>query len=655
MGRLMSTDDPEGERIAKVLSRAGIASRRDAERMILDGRVTVNGRVAASPAMNVTEGDRLAVDGVRVAPPEPTRLWLYHKPAGVITTTADEEGRETVFEGLPAEMPRVMAVGRLDLTSEGLLLLTNDGELKRQLELPATGWLRRYRVRINGTVSEAQLDRLRAGVTVEEVDYAPMEVQFDRQQGANAWLTVGLREGKNREIRRVMDYLGVAVNRLIRVSYGPFQLGEIAPGEVREVQARALRAGLGLPAEPEEQRLTRRVRGAAPVKVKPVRTGPVMRSTKGGPRPGEGGPRPPAVREDTAPAGGEPRSAGAKSPGAAGVRQGKAAPGGTAGKPRPGKPARAGHVSDRPGWSAEKAAAVAAAREGGDRKPRSAGAKSHAPGAAGARPGKAAPGGTAGKPRAGKPARAGHVSDRPGWSAEKAAAVAAAREGGERKPRSVGAKSHAPGAAGVRQGKAAPGGAAGKPRAGKPARAGHVSDRPGWSAEKAAAVAAAREGAERKPRSAGFKSHAAAGGGKPASPGRSTGSRSHRAADSAEGMAEGRAGRPPARGGPGKPGAFKGRSGAPAGAGAAVRDRKGAAGPGDRPRPPRAEAGTVNADVPRKPRHKAGGAGSPARTGGPGGAPGRTGPAKSAGKGPAKGRPKGPSGRGPGGGGPRRG
>jgi 23S rRNA pseudouridine2605 synthase len=589
----MSTDDPEGERIAKVLSRAGIASRRDAERMILDGRVTVNGRVAASPAMNVTEGDRLAVDGVRVAPPEPTRLWLYHKPAGVITTTADEEGRETVFEVLPAEMPRVMAVGRLDLTSEGLLLLTNDGELKRQLELPATGWLRRYRVRINGTVSEAQLDRLRAGVTVEGVDYAPMEVQFDRQQGANAWLTVGLREGKNREIRRVMDYLGVAVNRLIRVSYGPFQLGEIAPGEVREVPARALRAGLGLPAAPDEQRLTRRVRGAAPVKVKPVRTGPVMRSTKGGPRPGEGGPRPPAAREDVA-----------------------AAPG----------------------------------------KPRSVGVKPYAPGAAGARPGKAVPGGAAGKPRPGKPARAGHVADRPGWSAEKAAAVAAARDGGERKPRSAGTKSHAPGAAGARPGKAAPGGAAGKPRADKPARAGHVADRPGWSPEKAEAVAAAREGGERKPRSAGFKSHAAsAGGGKPASPGRSAGYKTHRTAEGAEGKAEGRAGRPPARGGPGKPGAFKSRSGGPDGAGAAMRDRKGAAGPGDRPRPPRAEAGTVDADVPRKPRHKPGGAGSPVRSSGPGGAPGRTGPAKGAGKGPAKGRPKGPSGRGPGGGGPRRG
>jgi len=339
----MSTDNPEGDRIAKVLSRAGVASRRDAERMILDGRVKVNGKVVTSPALNVAEGDRLMVDNAPVAPPEPTRVWVYHKPAGVVTTTADEQGRETVFEGLPEDMPRVMSVGRLDLTSEGLLLLTNDGEVKRRLELPSTGWLRRYRVRINGTVSEAQLERLRAGVTVEDVDYAPMEVQFDRQQGANAWLTVGLREGKNREIRRVMEYLGVTVNRLIRVSYGPFQLGDLEPGGVKELPRRVVRDQIGAAGE-DEQVLTRRVRGERPVKVKPVRTGPVMRTTKGALRPGEGGTAKPSA----------------------------AKPG--TGKPGTGKPARAGRTADRPGWGADKAAAVAEARGEG---PRSAGFKSH--------------------------------------------------------------------------------------------------------------------------------------------------------------------------------------------------------------------------------------------------------------------------------------
>lgn len=250
----MNTDTPSpGDRIAKVLSRAGIASRREAERMIEDGRVSVNGKTITSPALNVTSADRIVVDGKQVGAPEAARVWLYHKPAGLVTTERDEKDRATVFASLPETMPRVMSVGRLDLNSEGLLLLTNDGEIKRKLELPSTGWLRRYRVRINGSVSEARLEELRAGITVEGINYQPMVVTFDRQQGANAWLTVSLREGKNREIRRAMGAIGVTVNRLIRVSYGPFQLGALKQGEVEEVRQRVLRDQLGLADKPASQ------------------------------------------------------------------------------------------------------------------------------------------------------------------------------------------------------------------------------------------------------------------------------------------------------------------------------------------------------------------------------------------------------------------
>jgi 23S rRNA pseudouridine2605 synthase len=242
----MSNDTPQGDRIAKVLSRAGVASRRDAERMITEGRVSVNGKVITSPALNVTDADRIVVDGKAMRAPEAPRIWLYHKPAGLVTTERDEKDRPTVFASLPEDMPRVMSVGRLDLNSEGLLLLTNDGGVKRRLELPSTGWLRRYRVRINGSVSEARLEQLRAGITVDGIRYQPMIVTFDRQQGANAWLTVSLREGKNREIRRAMEAIGVTVNRLIRVSYGPFQLGNLEAGAVEEVKGRVVRDQLGL-------------------------------------------------------------------------------------------------------------------------------------------------------------------------------------------------------------------------------------------------------------------------------------------------------------------------------------------------------------------------------------------------------------------------
>jgi 23S rRNA pseudouridine2605 synthase len=235
-----------GERIAKVLSRAGIASRRDAERMILDGRVSVNGRMVETPAFNVLPTDRIEVDGTSVGVAAPPRLWLYHKPEGLVTSARDEKGRPTVFDHLPPDMPRVMPVGRLDLNSEGLLLLTNDGALKRRLELPSTGWLRRYRVRVNGRPDEATLDPLRRGITVEGEQFQPMTVTLDRQQGANAWLTVGLREGRNREIRRALAAVGLIVNRLIRTGYGPFALGALAPGAVEEVRGRILRDQLGI-------------------------------------------------------------------------------------------------------------------------------------------------------------------------------------------------------------------------------------------------------------------------------------------------------------------------------------------------------------------------------------------------------------------------
>ena len=245
----MTDKTPPGDRIAKVLARAGVASRREAERMIEAGRVTVNGKAIDSPALNVTAMDRITVDGKPLAEPEKPRLWLYHKPAGLVTTERDEKGRKTVFDALPEGMPRVMSVGRLDLNSEGLLLLTNDGEIKRRMELPSTGWLRRYRVRVRGYPTDDTLKPLRDGLTVDRITYQPMTITLDRQQGGNAWLTVSIREGKNREIRRAMEAVNLTVNRLLRLSYGPFQLGDLKAGAVEEVRARILRDQLGLDAE----------------------------------------------------------------------------------------------------------------------------------------------------------------------------------------------------------------------------------------------------------------------------------------------------------------------------------------------------------------------------------------------------------------------
>lgn len=234
-----------GDRIAKILSRKGIASRRGAEKLILEGRVKVNGIIIDSPALNLTDKDMIMVDGNLVGEQEPTRIWRYHKPLNLITSTKDDKGRTTVFESLPKSMPKVMSVGRLDINSEGLLLLTNDGALKRILELPSTGWVRKYRVRVQGRPTESTFKRLRTGMKVGADIFRPMEVIIDRQQGANAWLTIGLREGKNREIRRALEEIGLRVSRLIRISYGPFQLLELRPGEVDEVKKRVMRDQLG--------------------------------------------------------------------------------------------------------------------------------------------------------------------------------------------------------------------------------------------------------------------------------------------------------------------------------------------------------------------------------------------------------------------------
>ena len=242
----MDTKPPKGDRIAKVLARAGVASRRDAEKMILAGRIAVNGKIIDRAALNITDADKVTVDGKPMPPPEPPRLWLYHKPIGLVATTRDEQGRATIYDKLPPELPRVVTVGRLDINSEGLLLLTNDGGVKRQMELPSTGWLRKYRVRVNGRPTDVQLEPLRQGITVDGERFQPMTVIIDRQQGANAWLTVSLREGKNREIRRALQDIGLSVNRLIRISYGPFQLNTLKAGAVEEIRRKVLRDQLGL-------------------------------------------------------------------------------------------------------------------------------------------------------------------------------------------------------------------------------------------------------------------------------------------------------------------------------------------------------------------------------------------------------------------------
>lgn len=257
---------PDGERIAKRLARAGVCSRRDAERLILDGRVAVDGKILASPALNVTASQKITVDGKLIAEPEEARLWRYHKTEGTITTSRDPQNRPTVFEKMPPELPRVVSVGRLDFNTEGLLLLTNDGELARHLELPQNAWLRHYRVRVHGAPSAKKLALLANGVTISGIHYEPMKVEIENEKRgaknprasedvqasrasgkapANVWLSVTIREGKNREVRKAMEHIGLQVTRLIRTSFGPFQLGKLARGAVEEVPRRILRESLG--------------------------------------------------------------------------------------------------------------------------------------------------------------------------------------------------------------------------------------------------------------------------------------------------------------------------------------------------------------------------------------------------------------------------
>ena len=236
---------PAGERIAKVMARAGLCSRRDAERWIAEGRVSINGKTLTTPACTVTAADSVEVDGRPLPVKETSRLWRYHKPQGLVVSHKDEKDRPTVFQRLPAEMPRVVSIGRLDIATEGLLLLTNDGELARLLELPATGWVRRYRIRAYGGIEAAALKKLADGITVEGVHYGPIEAKLDKVQGGNVWLSFALREGKNREIKKVCEHLGLKVNRLIRIAFGPFQLGDLKRGEVDEVATKVIAEQLG--------------------------------------------------------------------------------------------------------------------------------------------------------------------------------------------------------------------------------------------------------------------------------------------------------------------------------------------------------------------------------------------------------------------------
>ena len=240
------TKSNETERIAKKLSRAGVCSRREAERWIADGRIKVNNVILSTPATNVSEKDKILVDNIPLPKPSLTKIWRFHKPKGCLVTENDPKGRKTIFQILPKSLPRVISVGRLDYDSEGLLLLTNDGEISRKLELPSTGWLRKYKVRVHGIVDKSALLKIKDGIKLDNFKTGPIEASLEIQKGTNAWILIGIREGKNREIRRIMDHLGYPVNRLIRLSYGPFQLGNLKSGEVSEINKNVIKNQLGL-------------------------------------------------------------------------------------------------------------------------------------------------------------------------------------------------------------------------------------------------------------------------------------------------------------------------------------------------------------------------------------------------------------------------
>lgn len=241
MSKSMDNEKISLQRVAKVIARAGLSSRRGAEKLISEGRVKINGQIITSPALNLRPSDKVLVDNKELPTSQIARLWRYNKPIGLVTSEKDEKNRKVVFDNLPNNLPRVMSIGRLDLNSEGLLLLTNDGDLKRKLELPSTGWTRKYRVRINGKPSDENLKPLRTGITLNNEKFKPMAISIDRQQGANAWLTITLKEGRNREIRRALNEIGFKVSRLIRISYGPFKLDQLKPNEVEEIRRAVLR------------------------------------------------------------------------------------------------------------------------------------------------------------------------------------------------------------------------------------------------------------------------------------------------------------------------------------------------------------------------------------------------------------------------------
>jgi len=264
LARLFSEQDAAPQRLAKVMAMAGLCSRRDAESWIAAGRVEINGQPQLSPARNVTAADDIRVDGKPITPPETPRLWRYYKPRGLIVSHRDEQGRKTIFDALPENLPRLISIGRLDLDSEGLILLTNNGDLARHLELPDTGWTRKYRVRVRGQVDSAKLAALKDGITIDGVAYRGVLAQLDRQAASNAWLTIALKEGKNREIRRIMEHLGYSVSRLIRISYGPFTLNTLEDGELEEIRPAILRDQLGLPRQPEPANKTKTGSSSAP-------------------------------------------------------------------------------------------------------------------------------------------------------------------------------------------------------------------------------------------------------------------------------------------------------------------------------------------------------------------------------------------------------